>query len=46
MIPLPDNRVMFALLLLAVLLAVCVLAGFYGADSRRDEYRRNHPNLR
>jgi hypothetical protein len=42
MVPEADNGVMFSLLLLIVLLAVCLLAGFYGVDSRRDEHGRRN----
>ena len=46
MVAAPDNGYMFAVALLIILLAVCILAGFYGADSRHDESRRHTPNFR
>jgi hypothetical protein len=36
---------MFAIALLIGLVAVCVLAGLLGADSRHHESGRNRPNL-
>jgi hypothetical protein len=45
MIPVVDNVHMIAFLLLAGLIAVCVLAGFFGADSRHDEPGRHRTNL-
>ena len=40
MIHVADNEGMFALALIAVLVVACVLAGFYGVDSRIDERAR------
>ena len=37
MIQIADNEGMFAFLLLLGLVAVCVLGGLYGVDSRVDE---------
>jgi hypothetical protein len=45
MITVADNVDMIALLLFAGLIAVCVLAGLYGADSRHDEPDRHRANL-
>lgn len=45
MVPDVDTVGMFALFFLIGLLAVCVLAAFYGADSRYDEPGRHHPTL-
>ena len=45
MIPVVDNVSMIAFLLFAALIAVCVLAGFFGADSRHDERGRHRTNL-
>jgi hypothetical protein len=36
---------MFALIFLVGILVVCVLAAFYGVDSRHDEPGRHHPTL-
>jgi hypothetical protein len=36
---------MFAIAILIGLLAVCVLGGLFGADSRHHEPGRNRPNL-
>jgi hypothetical protein len=40
MITATDNRDMFAVALLLLLLVVCVLAAFWGVDSRIDERAR------
>jgi hypothetical protein len=40
-----DDVVMFEFFFLIGILAVCVLAGFYGVDSRHDEPGRHRPNL-
>jgi len=45
MVPVVDNEDMFAIAFLVGILALCILAGFYGADSRHDGASRNHPNL-
>jgi len=45
MIAVADNVGMIAFLLFAGLVAVCVLAGFFGADSRHDEPGRHRTNL-
>jgi len=40
MIHVADNEDMFAIAFIAVLVVACVLAGFYGVDSRVDERAR------
>jgi len=45
MIALGDDVVMFELIFLIFILAICVLAAFFGVDSRHDEPGRHHPNL-
>jgi hypothetical protein len=45
MVSVADNEDMFAIAFIAGLLALCILAGFYGADSRHDDAARNRPNL-
>jgi len=45
MIALGDDVVMFELIFLVFILAICVLAGFFGVDSRHDEPGRHRPNL-
>ena len=45
MITVAHNGDMFAIAFVIGLLALCVLAAFYGADSRHDESERHRPNL-
>jgi hypothetical protein len=45
MVPVVDNGAMFAIFFLIGLLALCVLAGLYGADSRHDEPGHHRPTL-
>jgi hypothetical protein len=45
MVRVAHTDVMFAIAFLIGLVALCVLAGFYGADSRHDEPGRHRSNL-
>ena len=45
MVSVVDNEDMFAIAFLIGLVALCVLAGFYGADSRHDDAVRHRPNI-
>lgn len=45
MISVVETDAMFAIAFLIGLVVLCVLAGFYGADSRHDEPDRHRPNL-
>jgi hypothetical protein len=40
-----DNGDMFAILFIAGLLALCILAAFFGVDSRPYEPNHHRPNL-
>jgi hypothetical protein len=40
-----ETGPMFAIAFLIGLVALCVLAGFYGTDSRHDEPDRHRPDL-
>jgi len=40
-----DTRRMFTIIFLIGILALCLLAPFFGADSRHDEPGRHHRNL-
>jgi hypothetical protein len=42
MIPDADNTSMFTIIFLIGIFAVCLLAPFFGADSRYDERGRHH----
>ena len=45
MVPVVDNADMFAIAFVIGIVALCVLAAFYGVDSRHDEPGRHRPNL-
>jgi hypothetical protein len=45
MLSVVDNTDMFAIAFLIGLVVLCVLAAFYGADSRHDDAVRNHRNI-
>jgi hypothetical protein len=45
MVSVVDNKDMFAIAFLIGLVVLCVLAGFYGVDSRHDDVVRNHRNI-
>jgi len=45
MVTVVDNADMFAIAFVIGILALCILAGFYGADSRHDEPGRHRPTI-
>jgi hypothetical protein len=45
MVSVADNEDMFAIAFVIGLVALCVLAAFFGADSRHDEPGRHRPTI-
>ena len=45
MVTVVDNGDMFAIAFVIGIVALCILAAFYGADSRHDEPGRHHPTI-
>ena len=45
MVTVVDNGDMFAIAFVIGIVALCILAAFYGADSRYDEPGRHHPSI-
>ena len=45
MVTVVDNADMFAIAFVIGIVALCVLAAFYGVDSRHDEPGRHHPTI-
>jgi hypothetical protein len=45
MVAVAETDAMFAIAFLIGLVALCVLGGLYGVDSRPDEPGRHRPNL-